>query len=385
MKWLDLTERILLIILSGFMVWPNAVSTSALVFLILIRIVREPRKLRPDSSFWWLLIPVYLSIGSWSLVGMPAAGGLEIKHWLIWIAALLYFKSSQLHWPFFSKVFVWTNSALALLFLIYFSAIGPINDGSIGQNLRDTIDATFRIHPTYLTLIWCLTLLVLWRSISIRPISKASISAILIFMISLSGGKMPLIAMAVTAITYLLMEAQLSLTKKSAILILGILGITGLLFTPVLGERFSETIEASTNYQEGDLLSSTDLRLGIWKCTAETVSENWIWGVGTGNSREVLDECYQQYEQIEFFEGEYNTHNQFLHYWLTTGVFGFLFFTTFILAFWYVAMKRGNTSLVYFMLFFGLVMLTENYLCRQKGMMVFAFFAASMFYSPRLD
>ena len=367
------------------MIWPNAVSTSALIVLLVIRIVREPKQFRPDVSFWWLLIPVFISLIGWLLVGTPKAGGLEVKHWLIWIAALFYFKSSPFQWPFFSRAFVWTNSALALLFLFYFSALGPINEGSIGQNLRDTIDATFHIHPTYLTLIWCLTLLVLWKSFSIRIIGRVSISLLLLFMISLSGGKMPLVAMTITAITFLIVESGQSSLKKFAYTFIGLLGIIGLIFTPVLSERFSEITRSSTSYEKGDLLSSTDLRLGIWKCTAETVSENGIWGIGTGNSREVLDNCYRQYEQIEFFDGEYNTHNQFLHYWLTTGILGFLLFALFILALWYVGRKKGNTSLVYFILFFGLVMLTENYLCRQKGMMTFAFFVASMLYTPKSD
>ena len=91
---------------------------------------------------------------------------------------------------------------------------------------------------------------------------------------------MPLVAMTITAITFLIVESGQSSLKKFAYTFIGLLGIIGLIFTPVLSERFSEITRSSTSYEKGDLLSSTDLRLGIWKCTAETVSENGIWGVG---------------------------------------------------------------------------------------------------------
>jgi len=209
------------------------------------------------------------------------------------------------------------------------------------------------------------------------------LASVLILMAVLSGGRMPVIAGAIVLTIFSISQIQPLKYKVLASASIGLFFMANVLFNPLISQRFDELTSLSVDYTEGQLLTSTQLRLGIWKCSRLSIQDHWLLGVGTGNTREVLETCYHDYQQVEFFGTEFNTHNQYMHFWLSSGILGF---TALIGVFLFVlifAWKHQNVPLLYFTIFFGIICLTENYFSRQFGMMFGAFFFSSYFYSAR--
>lgn len=197
---------------------------------------------------------------------------------------------------------------------------------------------------------------------------------------------MPMLAFFIVLTLYVFNAAQVRPWQKVSIGGLLVLLLGSVWISPVMRERLSELNTLSLRYEEGQLLTSTQVRTGIWNCAFSVIRNHWTTGVGTGHTRAALENCYHTYEQAEFFEGEFNTHNEWLHFWLSSGILGGLLFTAYCL--WLLAsgLQSGNRMLVFFLLYFFLIALTENYLSRQAGMMLFSFFVLSYWHlSPQRD
>ncbi len=380
--WLDRFEQILLVILSGFLFWGNAVSSIAIVSLAILGLIRGGWRAFTNVRGFILLLPFLILLSSWLAFGVPSDGTRELQLWPTWIAAILYFSTSTRP-EFFRKSFVLISILQAVAVLTFFTFASPIEHASFSQGFRDAIEAQFHVHPTFVSVAW------FWASVLLLLDFKQNIFqriwgvAFLVVMASLCGGKMPLIACAAILGSMAILKMNSLKYKVATLTGILVLGIGNVLFNPVLTERFEELYRVNLDYEEGQALSSSELRLGIWNCAIETTFDNWIFGVGTGNTRAALEACYEEYDQVEFFDGEYNTHNQFIHFWLASGIAGLLIILLFFSYMLLTAMRLNSRTLVLFLLFFILISLTENYFSRQFGMMFFSLFAANLLFENR--
>ena len=188
---------------------------------------------------------------------------------------------------------------------------------------------------------------------------------------------MPILALGLVGLILILKTPQISLKSRiGALAIVAILSLA-IFMTPVMQERFAEIALVDLSYSEGQMLSSTELRIGVWSCSLNSILENPWLGVGIGNTREALEQCFEQFNQVEFFEGKYNTHNQFMHFWLSSGMFGLLAFVVFIAYMLHWSIKSKRHILFYFLVYFIIISLTENYFSRQLGMVLWAIFIST--------
>jgi O-antigen ligase len=117
-----------------------------------------------------------------------------------------------------------------------------------------------------------------------------------------------------------------------------------------------------------------------WQCSFDILTENnaWIKGVGTGDVKPLLQSCYQDKK----FWGHlynYNLHNEYLEEMVRHGLIGL---SVLFLAFFYpliTAARHRNYLYVYFILIFMLACVSESFLNRQKGVIIYAFFNALIF------
>lgn len=376
-KWLNLIETGLLVILAGFIFLPNAFLPLILVALLLLRAIAEPRNVIPSKQSMFLMIPAFITALSWALGGFESAGRTEVELWGIAFGVFIYLQhrsDNKLH--IFQQSFIVWSFLQALLLLTFLALTDPFGSFGFSQQVRDAIQNQFQIHPTYITAAWCWALLLFWIRSKLKPSHKIWLSVLFLFMIAITGGKMPLIALAICAIICVI--RQITLPLKYRLALLGVIPILVMLIasTPVMQDRFSEIASLDMTYSEGQMLSSSELRVGIWKCSIESILESPWFGAGIGNTRLILENCFEHYQQVEFFEGEYNSHNQFMHYWLAGGVLGVLILSIFFGYLLWTSLKSKNEILLYFLIYFLIISLTENYFSRQLGIMMWAFFIA---------
>lgn len=119
--------------------------------------------------------------------------------------------------------------------------------------------------------------------------------------------------------------------------------------------------------------NGSNLRIFQWRIAQEMIENKQIGFLGLGlNNIDYLTDQYFHYYNIYQGYNPLNFHNQYLQ---TLGELGFLGLTIFlfIMLFSFLkAMKHKNKFLFIITALFLLSFLTESYLCRQKGIMIFS-------------
>jgi O-antigen ligase len=118
----------------------------------------------------------------------------------------------------------------------------------------------------------------------------------------------------------------------------------------------------------------TDYRLLHWKCALQSIRNNIFFGVGTGDSRQVMNDCYNSINKSELLG--YNAHNQFLEMWMKLGLPG-VTITFLCLTLPYmkgVIYKNPLFSLTFTIFLF--VSMVESLFEVQKGMVLFSFISS---------
>jgi O-antigen ligase len=152
--------------------------------------------------------------------------------------------------------------------------------------------------------------------------------------------------------------------------ILTILVIISVFMIP--SNRFKELYKFQ-NYS-GDLeFNSTSLRFGIYSCSISKIKEAPLFGFGIGDVQNELENCYKNKSEL-LLDLTYNSHNQYLSYFLSSGFFGFLLLFIVMLKTIIDSKKTKNILLLSISIFFVICMLFENILERQSGVILFSFY-----------
>jgi len=126
-----------------------------------------------------------------------------------------------------------------------------------------------------------------------------------------------------------------------------------------------ETFQYKKDYE----LNTSGQRIFIWQAAIRVIKENFWLGTGVGNENKAL------LKQLELEDHQYllllkpNAHNQFLQVFMTLGIGGFLFFTSYIFLPLYLSLKRKDILLLSFSIIIIVNALTESIFNRQAGIL----------------
>jgi hypothetical protein len=115
-------------------------------------------------------------------------------------------------------------------------------------------------------------------------------------------------------------------------------------------------------------------RFEHWRAGAHILKTNWLFGVGTGDVQKEFDQAYIAIE-TDLDESQRNrAHNQFLTFWVTFGILGFLILLLFSRQILVNAIKHKHTLGICFALITIASFLPEDTLETQQGVTFIAFF-----------
>ena len=166
--------------------------------------------------------------------------------------------------------------------------------------------------------------------------------------------------------------------KRNFLIILGAVSIIGLLV--FLNPNFTKRFTAGFEQKEFNVekLITLEPRSHIWECAVEVGDPKSlpIMGFGFRNTIDKLSECYasrtkflNEDHKSYFVKSRFNTHNQFLNFYLSSGVISMILFVLFF-AFLF---KSNYSNYITFSLVLALFLFCcfENVLSRQIGAMLF--------------
>ena len=279
-------------------------------------------------------------------------------------------------------------SAFSVFILVGLTFGGTFSEASNSADayyvIRTRLEEISGLHPTYFSLMVGLGLLIIQHRLKNEQLSKPKriwgVFALLAisFALLLASSKMIIAALFVTS---LIIWAQgrsfKSIFRLAGLAVVG-LAIAIAIIRP-LRERVSSLFLA-LNQEQVEELNPDSMRKAIYKCGSEAIAEHWLMGVGLGDQQDVLNEKYEKYGfKLARFR-QFNTHNQYLQFWLATGVFPFLLFILLQLTQLAIAIASRHYLHIAVVLLFSLSLLTENLLSRQDGVFIYILFSSFMVY-----
>lgn len=290
------------------------------------------------------------------------------------------------HVKTFAFTFIFSCSALSVYHLIYYSSIGLFHEESLRVNsfrLAVTKIPVLADHTIYISMFLGIALLFVMayfrestRRIKTLFLVTATIIVVNLFLISSKG---IIIAIFLSALFFIFLYLK-SLKVKLLIVASSVaLFLLSIMYLPTLERRFRELRIAST-YNKIQPNNSSSVRIGIYKCVLQTIKEKPILGYGLGTSPQ--RECYKEASD-HLYNYNFNSHNQYFGYMLNAGIFGVLTLLLFLFFHFRYSIKHKDHMYLIMVFFFSIVMLTENILERQSGLILFMFMMSFMFYSRK--
>ncbi|MFB0903800.1 MAG: O-antigen ligase family protein [Nonlabens sp.] len=126
-------------------------------------------------------------------------------------------------------------------------------------------------------------------------------------------------------------------------------------------------------------IESEEIRATIYKCGNKKFQEAGLTGFGIGDGKNELLDCYQEYNPT-LAATSYNSHNQYISLILNAGFLGLLIFLAFIFYNINRSLKSGEFITVAIIVFYCIVMFSENILERQNGVLYFSLFINLLYF-----
>ncbi|MCK9204765.1 MAG: O-antigen ligase family protein [Bacteroidales bacterium] len=247
-------------------------------------------------------------------------------------------------------------------------------------------------HTSYLAMYFTFGVGIMLYYLSVDPFKQSFpkillLSLLILYLeifIFLFSSKAGLIMLALTQVLFviLLLYKKIGLTKVTYIFLIMATVFIG--FSRIFPFAFKRIAKADTMVTSSQNIQSnpndgTIARMEIWKISAGLIRQNFFFGVGTGDVKDVLMEAYRDHQLYPVYKKKLNAHNQYIQTFITIGVVGFslLVATLFIPAI--RSLRRGEYLYFIFVLIFAGNILFESMFETQAGVIFYAFFNAFAF------
>ena len=228
--------------------------------------------------------------------------------------------------------------------------------------LTEIIDS----HPTYLAyyLILAITFglyFINYEKQLFHPLISCSLILFFFLVLLLTGGQTAFVSLLLV-FSFFILKFFLGDRSRNQKLTVGLVVImmTSMFF-----------VSSTLNVKMEDNLTDSWDRFAVWKAAIDA-NPNILFGVGTGDSKIVLNEYFKRHNLNEYANDSLNSHNQFIHIYLSNGLIGLLALLFMLVRPLYLSFKSSNSLgiLVFFpFLVYGM---TEVFLGRYQGVVFFA-------------
>lgn len=272
-------------------------------------------------------------------------------------------------------IFFVVGNSLLLLFGLYNIIQAYLSNPNFNLKEGSLVNKLLIVERPYLGFTCVLSILILMFLIQKAPkFKKIFLLLILAFAgyIIFISARLALISLIIVLLTYFIGYAKLNWRYKIISFLLIIMSFFGFNFiNPTLADRF--LIFSEIDFQS-EQIKDYEPRVIIWQCASKIIKDdnyNKFFGmVSTEKLSDNLTACYKTDEgnlvRRDFFvKTKFNTHNQYLDLFITTGFFGIILLMLLGLGLLYENHK--NFYVIGIVLALGLFLLTENGLSRQMG------------------
>ena len=233
----------------------------------------------------------------------------------------------------------------------------------------------FNIHPIYLSMhcgVAILFSLYLLRknTSKTRLVAIILMDIVLIAFLLLYAKKAPIIAFLIILTLFILFQRSKKYIVPYIFAVTGLIAL--IIVIPNTRGKFVELLKIES--LDNGNVTSTNIRYTIYQSAQELIAESPLIGYGIGDYKDKLVNKYAEKGQSLLVEKGYNSHNQYFSLMIIGGVLLLLIFLCVLIFNFLYAIRFDNQLFILLLIFYGIVMLTENILEREQGVVFFAFF-----------
>ena len=393
-------DNVSVILFGLFPLLPNEWKPIPIVFIGFSAINKAIKKKRENHSdtreyYWFLILPVvfvlFVILGVKGDFNDQNLGKIETLIPLFLIPIIIQLSPSFVtpkRIQLFSKAFLISLIFFLLVFIVH--ALVYTNPRYVSSLthvdfMRDSINNIpfINTHPIYASIMLGLGVILSTGKLAFERIEWRLI-LIIIFTAALLllTSKMVLVSLVFLGLVYLFQQLFTYNRKSISLLLISIIISFGLFYIYSSNNHRIEEVFQTKTYEKVDSSNSTSIRVGILKCVSELILNEPVFGYGYSWSQLKLDLCYKGSDSI-LFKGHYNSHNQYLGFWLYGGVLLFGIGVFMLMLPIGVSIYSKNKYLLFISVFYGINMLTENILERQTGVILFSFMLCFFTFTDR--
>lgn len=197
-----------------------------------------------------------------------------------------------------------------------------------------------------------------------------------VLLIFLTSNKAGFLGLTVILFLFIIQNAGKLSVKIVLIVLLSGTSLLYIIANPRLNESFQKVFE-------GNLVLDKNARYGFstrllsWDASMNLIKKNPVTGYGVAHAQEALDAEYKRLEYAFPLKEHLNAHNQFLQFWIESGVIGFILWVL-ILAILFARALQFSSSNKYLILSFFVLLfinsLFESLMNRFSGISFISFF-----------
>jgi len=268
--------------------------------------------------------------------------------------------------------------SLALIAKYYFeTSLLPFHDGEMVNKLL----VLERPYAGFYAVAGVFISLGLIRSLPRYKIALIVNVLLLVFFIILIAARISFVSLIIALGLYVLFYYKISGLKKAGIILCSVIAIA-VVFS--INKNIAERFFIKSSLEEAIKASDFEARLVIWPC-AYNMAQNNDFNVlfGYPSHAVIINnfvDCYthtikgNDSKKAYFIETKFNSHNQFIDSYLSSGSIGLILFLSFFISlFFKVRFSFCDVALLIALILFLLV---ENVLHRQTGCYIFSIFTA---------
>lgn len=358
--------------------WPNkrlvfGMLVLSLPFLLNVISLLWTQNIRSGSSFVERTIP-FLIVPLVILFGRPFSSKESIHKFL--------------------RIYIFSNVILAVVVLVntlmriaVYYPNGKSNREFFGKYFRGEIETIPLVgeHPIYLSLLIGSALLFLFYVRFRQYWVYAFIGCLFLIVLFLTSSRGPIAALLIALCVVIILKRMKTRTKIAVFGTFFLFTIIGSLNSPIKS-RMMELMNTKHIYPIGDYYNSFNIRMGIYRCCYEIGQKSPWYGLSPGDVQDSLNVCYKSnYVTNAYNEGIFNTHSQYLFYWLSFGTVGLILILGTYFFFYRQAFLVKDKVYIVFLVYILLCFLFENILSRNTGIMVFVIFNSLFYYKSYLS
>ncbi len=340
-----------------------------------------------NPLFWMMLFFLYHLVGmiwtsnnefGWSDIGMKAS----------FLLLPIIFSIGKFNWSF-QKVmsFLVLSQVVTVLFLLglaVFKSLYYEEDNRWAYFFENEFSGYMHrsYFATYTSIGAIVSFFAFWRTSAKRWFIFTTILLSTATILTLSKAGTILLILTFT-FAFIWMIWKKKMVVIGSLFSLGILSFVFFLIfsNSKIASRLQEVGNSLSHFQttNNSGVESNTARIIMWATSCRVISNNVIFGTGTGDVKDVLIAKNFELNNLGVANSKLNSHNQYLNSWVQLGIFGLIFLIGIFFTAFKIALKNKNLFQFFIVFIFAISLLFESFLETQAGIIPFCLFVSLIF------